>query len=202
VHALDNHFRVTDIIKNSKPAKTRLIHLGFDGGLPLAVWADGWFAAPARIREEDGKAEILGDSRLCRAEWLYVNPTCLPRLLTDDEVETGFFRTDRDGPIDTWATLKDSQKIHVTLDMLWIHADSRELVEERSSGSEHEIDKRRENTLLRIIAALVLELTKASGQSQTKIIDNVVDQYPHIPGLKRSTLESNFAKAKRAFENW
>lgn len=202
MRALDNHYRVSEIIKNSKTDRVRLIHLGFDGGLPLTVWADGWFAYPARVNEKNGRAKKLGESRLCHAEWLYVDPTCLPRLLTDKKVETGFFRTSPKGPIDTWATLKNSQKIELTLDDLWVHADSRELVGRRDPESEQDLDKRREGTLLRTIAALKLELTKLNGQSQAQIIANIVDQYPHIPGLKKSTLEANFAEANRAFDDW
>ena len=56
--------------------------------------------------------------------------------------------------------------------------------------------------MLRIIGALLSELRKSTGLSQTKIIEEVTDQYPLRSGLNKSNLENYFAAANRALDDY
>ncbi|MCY0388246.1 hypothetical protein OVY01_13560 [Robbsia sp. Bb-Pol-6] len=63
--------------------------------------------------------------------------------------------------------------------------------------------KHKEATLIAIIGALLMEysLTGTSGKlSQNDVIKTLLENYSQIPGLKRATLETVFAKANRSIK--
>ena len=65
-----------------------------------------------------------------------------------------------------------------------------------------EIKPRRESTLLRTIGALLHILKKESSRSEADVIRQIDDLFGHIPGVAKSTMERDFAKAKRRLTDY
>jgi hypothetical protein len=65
-----------------------------------------------------------------------------------------------------------------------------------------DLHPRTETSLLRIIGALLQELRSKTGQSQSSIIETVVDLHGHKSGISRSTLENYFSLANRRLDDW
>ena len=65
-----------------------------------------------------------------------------------------------------------------------------------------EISTRREATLLRTIASLLHVLTQDSSRSEAEIIRQIADLFGHIPGVAKSTMQRDFAEAKRRLTDY
>jgi hypothetical protein len=70
---------------------------------------------------------------------------------------------------------------------------------EKESG---EIHPRTETSLLRIIGALLEQLTENTNQSQAAVIREIVDLHGHKDGISKATLENNFSEAKQRLNFW
>lgn len=68
--------------------------------------------------------------------------------------------------------------------------------------SSAKIDPRRESTLLRTIGALLHILKQESSHSEADVIRQINDLFGHIPGIAKSTMERDFAGAKRRLTDY
>lgn len=75
-------------------------------------------------------------------------------------------------------------------------------LKDRKDAAPDDIHPRRETTLLRVIAALLHVLSENSKESEASIIRQLDDLFGHIPGLSKSTLERDFADAKRRLKEY
>ena len=62
---------------------------------------------------------------------------------------------------------------------------------------ETELHPRRENSLLRIIGALLNELKLENSKPQAEIIKNILEVHSDKDGISKTTLENDFADANR-----
>lgn len=120
MNAFNNHLLLKDVMESRQISKSEIVALGVTGVLPLAVWAKGYFIWEGQKSDEDGRFHGTGSNRLSDGEWLYLDPSYLPLFLSIDSVGMGNFRSGVESPIDRWATLKNEQKPHVSMEMLWI----------------------------------------------------------------------------------
>jgi len=99
-----------------------------------------------------------------------------------------------------WITWAKQNDVELSSD-LEKAADSRRPRARQDDESE-EINPRRETTLLRTIAALLHILKGEPSQSEADAIRQIQDMFGHIPGIAKSTLQRDFAEAKRRLTDY
>jgi hypothetical protein len=67
---------------------------------------------------------------------------------------------------------------------------------------EVDIDRRRETTLLRIIASLLHLLKSKTGLSEADMNREIRDLFGHIHGISKSQMDKDFAEAKRRLSDY
>ena len=90
---------------------------------------------------------------------------------------------------------------------LFLHPDLTAAIEQFQNKSDSQspderIHPRRETTLLRSIAVLLHLLKNDSDRSEADVIREVADLFGHIPGIGKSTLQRDFAEAKRRLKDY
>lgn len=97
-----------------------------------------------------------------------------------------------------WTAWAKSNNIDCVEELLNAVAD----IKEQKDSETDDIHPRRETTLLRDIGALLHVLKETTQESDANIIRHLDDLFGHIPGIAKSTLERDFAAAKRELKNY
>lgn len=121
--------RLRDVAAQNKIPEDELLRWAANSELNLAVWADGWFAAPAT--KEINNQYSYGEFRILDEEWLYPKPGYFLDLIAREKIAGSLYRSRPDSPVDRWAKLKNG-KPEFTRQDLWVPIEELPRVQEEA----------------------------------------------------------------------
>jgi len=145
----NNHYNVADLIEVNRVTKDEILNLGFEGRVPISVWADNVFVWPVHYSQRTKKyRQMVRDSRPCVGEWLYVKPSYLRKFKSDEGavyVTMTLFRSEPKASVDISASRFPGRTAYmrhglgISMDQLWVPTDSWDLIEEEARNESENV---------------------------------------------------------------
>lgn len=156
-----DHYNVTDLITVGRVTKDKMLGLGAEGRVPIAVWAENVYVWPVHYSQKRKMyLSMAKDSRRCNGEWFYVRRKDLRQQeferISDEDVaydaaedaardkyydKPALLKLLRSGPeadVDTTvdrhggSTRRLGRGLNISLDDLWVPADAWNMIEEEA----------------------------------------------------------------------